>query len=85
MTQIAFIGLGNMGAPMAANLLKAGHQLAVFDLAPAAVAKLEAAGARVLGVLAVVDRQQGGRERIAQDGHQVVSLTTTSELGLVPT
>lgn len=46
MTQIAFIGLGNMGAPMAANLLKAGHQLAVFDLAPAAVAKLEAAGAR---------------------------------------
>ncbi|HEX5515293.1 MAG TPA: 3-hydroxyisobutyrate dehydrogenase, partial [Gammaproteobacteria bacterium] len=46
MTQIAFIGLGNMGAPMAANLLKAGHQLAVFDLVPAAVAKLEAAGAR---------------------------------------
>lgn len=46
MTQIAFIGLGNMGAPMAANLLKAGHELAVFDLVPAAVAKLEQAGAR---------------------------------------
>jgi 3-hydroxyisobutyrate dehydrogenase len=46
MTQIAFVGLGNMGAPMAANLLKAGHRLAVFDLVPAAVAKLEAAGAR---------------------------------------
>lgn len=46
MTQIAFIGLGNMGAPMAANLLKAGHQLAVFDLVPEAVARLEQAGAR---------------------------------------
>ncbi|MBN3735098.1 hypothetical protein G3N98_29815 [Burkholderia sp. Tr-20390] len=29
--EIAFIGLGNMGGPMAANLLKAGHALTVFD------------------------------------------------------
>lgn len=46
MSAIAFIGLGNMGAPMAMNLLKAGHQVAVFDLVPEAVSKLEAAGAR---------------------------------------
>lgn len=46
MTEIAFIGLGNMGAPMAANLLKAGHKLAVFDLVQDAVAKLANAGAR---------------------------------------
>lgn len=46
MTQIAFIGLGNMGAPMAANLLKAGYQLAVFDLMPEAMTRLEQAGAR---------------------------------------
>lgn len=46
MTEIAFIGLGNMGAPMAANLLNAGHQVAVFDLVPDAVAKLANAGAR---------------------------------------
>lgn len=32
MTRIAFIGLGNMGGPMAKNLLKAGHSLKVFDL-----------------------------------------------------
>jgi 3-hydroxyisobutyrate dehydrogenase len=32
MTAIAFIGLGNMGGPMAANLVKAGHQVAGFDL-----------------------------------------------------
>lgn len=37
---IGFIGLGNMGAPMAHNLLKAGHQLSVFDLNAAAVENL---------------------------------------------
>lgn len=46
MSQIAFIGLGNMGAPMALNLLKAGHQLSVFDLVPAAVKTLTDAGAK---------------------------------------
>ena len=32
MTTIAFIGLGNMGNPMAANLVKAGHAVQGFDL-----------------------------------------------------
>ncbi|POF60795.1 3-hydroxyisobutyrate dehydrogenase, partial [Vibrio vulnificus] len=36
MQNIGFIGLGNMGAPMAENLLKAGHQVKVFDLNQAA-------------------------------------------------
>jgi 3-hydroxyisobutyrate dehydrogenase len=45
MSQIAFIGLGHMGGPMAANLIKAGHQLAVFDLVPAAVEAAVALGA----------------------------------------
>ena len=31
---IAFIGLGNMGAPMALNLIKAGHALVVCELEP---------------------------------------------------
>lgn len=44
--EIAFIGLGNMGAPMARNLLKAGHALAVHDLSTAAVDGLVADGAR---------------------------------------
>ncbi|MFH1796638.1 MAG: 3-hydroxyisobutyrate dehydrogenase [Pseudomonadota bacterium] len=35
MTTIAFIGLGNMGNPMAANLVKAGHTVFGFDLVPA--------------------------------------------------
>lgn len=45
MSRIAFIGLGNMGAPMAQNLLKAGHALSVFDLAASAVKSLADAGA----------------------------------------
>jgi 4-hydroxybutyrate dehydrogenase/sulfolactaldehyde 3-reductase len=45
MTSIGFIGLGTMGAPMARNLLKAGHQLTVYDLNPAAVRALVTAGA----------------------------------------
>ncbi|PCC99294.1 3-hydroxyisobutyrate dehydrogenase [Halopseudomonas pelagia] len=42
---IGFIGLGNMGSPMAHNLIAAGHQLSVFDLSQAAVDALVAAGA----------------------------------------
>jgi 3-hydroxyisobutyrate dehydrogenase len=45
MSRIAFIGLGNMGGPMAANLLKAGHALHVFDLAAEAVAQAVSHGA----------------------------------------
>ncbi|GAC1030680.1 3-hydroxyisobutyrate dehydrogenase [Pseudomonas sp. No.21] len=46
MKKIAFIGLGNMGLPMARNLLKAGHELKVFDLVQAAVDELVAEGAK---------------------------------------
>ena len=35
MATIAFIGLGNMGGPMAANLVKAQHRVVGFDLMPA--------------------------------------------------
>ena len=42
--QIAFIGLGNMGGPMAHNLHKAGHAVRAFDLSKAACDKLAEAG-----------------------------------------
>ena len=42
---IGFIGLGNMGGPMAANLLKAGHAVKVFDLSAPAVSHLVEQGA----------------------------------------
>ncbi len=44
MARIGFIGLGNMGLPMAQNLIKAGHQVEGVDVNSAAVAKLVAAG-----------------------------------------
>ena len=47
MAKIAFLGLGNMGGPMAKNLLAAGHHLTVFDLVEAACAALAADGASV--------------------------------------
>ena len=45
MSKIAFIGLGNMGGPMAINLVKAGHQVCVFDLSKRAVAQVVEQGA----------------------------------------
>jgi 3-hydroxyisobutyrate dehydrogenase-like beta-hydroxyacid dehydrogenase len=44
--KVGFIGLGVMGGPMAANVLKGGHELTVYDLNPAAVAQLTALGAK---------------------------------------
>jgi 3-hydroxyisobutyrate dehydrogenase len=44
MARIGFIGVGNMGGPMAANLVKAGHAVTVFDLSVDAVAAATAAG-----------------------------------------
>ena len=46
---IAFIGLGNMGGPMALNLLQAGFGLTVFDLSPSALQTAQAAGAKLAG------------------------------------
>lgn len=43
--KVGFIGLGNMGAPMATNLVKAGHTLTVFDLNQQAVRSLVGVGA----------------------------------------
>jgi 3-hydroxyisobutyrate dehydrogenase len=44
MARVAFIGLGNMGGGMAANLAKAGHDVRAFDLSEAALAKAEERG-----------------------------------------
>jgi 3-hydroxyisobutyrate dehydrogenase len=46
MATIGFIGLGNMGGPMAANLVKAGHTVTGYDLNPIALDALARAGGR---------------------------------------
>jgi 3-hydroxyisobutyrate dehydrogenase len=49
MAKIGFIGLGNMGGPMARNLVAAGHEVTVFDLSAEAVSSLVDAGAASAG------------------------------------
>lgn len=57
--KIAFIGLGNMGLPMAKNLVKAGFQVTGFDLSGAALQALEAAGGKTADSAA--DAAQGAQ------------------------
>jgi 3-hydroxyisobutyrate dehydrogenase len=55
MARVGFIGLGNMGLPMALNLVKAGHEVAGYDVFPQGVEKLKAGGGKAgasLGELA---------------------------------
>ena len=52
MAKIAFVGLGNMGGPMAANLLKAQHQVTAFDLSDGAVSAAVEKGAQKAGTAA---------------------------------
>ncbi|MCV6601361.1 MAG: 3-hydroxyisobutyrate dehydrogenase [Cohaesibacter sp.] len=52
MAVVAFIGLGNMGGPMAANLAKAGHQVHGFDLNPDALSQLKSAGGKAFSSVA---------------------------------
>jgi 2-hydroxy-3-oxopropionate reductase len=43
--KVAFVGLGIMGKPMSRNLIKAGHELTIYDIVPEAVAEIAGAGA----------------------------------------
>src|SRR3954462_6762399 len=49
MARIAFISLGNMGGGMAANLVKAGHEVRAFDLSESALDKAEKSGCLPMG------------------------------------
>jgi 3-hydroxyisobutyrate dehydrogenase len=69
MARVAFIGLGNMGGGMAANLVKAGHEVAAFDLAEPAIERARGNGCAiatsaseaVAGVDAVVTMLPAGK------------------------
>ncbi|WP_234052594.1 MULTISPECIES: 3-hydroxyisobutyrate dehydrogenase [unclassified Xanthobacter] len=79
MASIAFIGLGNMGVPMAANLVKAGHTVTGFDLVPAA---LEAAKARGIAVADSAKAAVAGAEVVVTmlpSGKHVVGATTGAD------
>ena len=58
MKTVGFIGLGNMGGPMAANLVQAGHAVTGFDLSPDAIATASQTGCVIAGsaIEAVIDK-----------------------------
>ena len=58
MARIGFVGLGNMGGPMAANLVKAGHEVTGYDVATASLDRLAAAGGKVASSLPEAVRGQ---------------------------
>ncbi|MBN2760687.1 MAG: NAD(P)-binding domain-containing protein, partial [Rhodobacteraceae bacterium] len=61
--KIGFIGLGNMGAPMAANLAKAGHAVTGFDLSapcPEGVTQADSASAAATGADVVITMLPNG-------------------------
>ncbi|WP_084478003.1 NAD(P)-dependent oxidoreductase [Nocardia jejuensis] len=58
MSTIAFIGLGIMGGPMAGHLVAAGHEVTGYDLSPAGLDKLAAAGGAVAGSVAEAVRDK---------------------------
>ncbi len=74
MTNIAFIGLGNMGGPMAANLVKAGHKVTGFDLMPASCDQARADGVAVAGSAADAVRDAEVVITMLPAGKHVVSV-----------
>lgn len=73
---IGFIGLGNMGGPMAANLVKAGHTVRGFDLVPASLDLAREAGVAVAG--SVLEAAEGAEVVITMlpAGRHVVEVWT---------
>src|SRR5215471_11466052 len=83
MATIGFIGLGNMGGPMAANLVKAGHEVVAFDLVEAlrnqaksdGAAIAESAAAAVKGAEVVVTMLPAGKHVLAVWGDIVPTMS----------
>ncbi len=74
MAVIGFIGLGNMGGPMAANLVKAGHEVQGFDPVPAAVAAAKEAGVSIGASPADVAREADIVVTMLPSGRHVLSV-----------
>src|SRR5258708_7254647 len=86
MAKVAFIGLGNMGGPMTANLCKAQHHVVAFDLSDAAVAaaiekgahKAESAAEAVKDAEIVVTEGFMLAKRLGLDFQKLFDIASTS-------
>ena len=82
MAKIGFIGLGNMGLPMAKNLAAAGHAVTGFDLAPASLEAAAAAG--ITGVGSAAEAAKGAEVILSMlPAGQHVRAVYTGEGGVV--
>ena len=84
MTRIAFIGLGNMGGGMAANLVKAGHEVHAFDLSAEALARAKDNGCQTY--TSVREAVQGAEAVVSMlpNGGVVESVYTADVIGHAP-
>jgi 3-hydroxyisobutyrate dehydrogenase len=84
MARIGFIGLGNMGGGMAANLAKKGHEVHAFDLAEAALARAKEAGCALAGSAAEAVRDAEFVVTMLPAGKHVRSVYENEVFGAVP-
>jgi 3-hydroxyisobutyrate dehydrogenase len=84
MARVAFIGLGNMGGGMAANLAKAGHEVRAFDLSEAALDKAQASGCLPMGSAADAVRDVEAVVTMLPAGKHVREVYESAVLGNAP-
>jgi len=82
--KIAFIGLGNMGGGMAANLAKAGHDVSAFDLSADALAAAEANGCAVFDDAKLACQGVDAVVSMLPNGAIVRSVYTDNVIGYAP-
>ena len=85
MARIGFIGLGNMGSGMAANLAKAGHDVRAYDLSEAALQKAEANGCKRSGSAAEAVAEADAVVTMLPAGRHVREVYEASVIGTAPT
>jgi len=81
--RVGFIGLGNMGLPIARNLLKAGHELTVYNRTRSKAEALASAGAKVADSLTEASAAEVVMTMLADD--QAVEQTTLGDGGILNT
>jgi 3-hydroxyisobutyrate dehydrogenase len=85
MARVAFIGLGNMGGGMAANLAKAGYEVRAFDLSEDALARAEAKGCSRAGDAAEAVRDAEAVVTMLPAGKHVAEVYRSAVFGQAPT
>jgi len=85
MARVAFIGLGNMGGGMAANLVKAGHEVIAFDLAEPAIERARGNGASIATSAAEAVEGAEAVVTMLPAGKHVAQVYRESIIGKAPT